>query len=510
MSGRRFALAVVLALCSLVLGLQALPTGASPAAASMKLSPNVGPPTTVSKAKGTGFAGGEKIDISFDGSDVASVIAKTDGSFSKRFEVPTSAQPGSHEVVAQGESSGRQASASFLVRTAWEQFRFDEGHSGLNPYENTIGGANVATLVNGWTVHTGGVVVSSATYFRGLIFEGSADKKLRAIDPGTGTTKWTRTLDGPVAATPIERCLPPGPCRVVVVTNSAVGGVYAFGTTGRLLWHVTTGDGVVAAPAETCIPPGPCTPEAFVADKAGLVEALSLGDGHTLWSANVTGAPNAPAIATTPPGPDMIIVTTDAGNVYALSSADGSVQWSAHVSGVPTSPAVTHGFNPQPDPPGFGEVVLGTDQGGVYEFNGQTGDLNASWTVAGAVQKPPALGDVNGDGSADIVAAANPQGRGGSGDPVPTAVEFDAFNVDGSIIWSVNITAASLSAPSMANGVIYLGLEDGTLRAYRWSDGTQAFSFATKSPVRTSPMVADGRVVIGSNDDGIYEFQLPG
>ena len=82
--------------------------------------------------------------------------------------------------------------------------------------------------------------------------------------------------------------------------------------------------------------------------------------------------------------------------------------------------------------------------------------------------------------------------------------------MDGSTVWSTSLSAASLSASTMANGLIYLGLEDGTVRAFTWSDGTQAFSFATKLPVRTSPMIADGRLVVGSNDDGIYEFRLPG
>jgi outer membrane protein assembly factor BamB len=500
------------AVAFVVIGVWSAPTGAAPAAASLKLSPNIGPPTTVSRAKGAGFSGGEAVDITFDGAHVATATARSDGSFTKKFRIPAPAQPGSHDVVARGEGSGREASRSFLVRTPWEQFRFDEGHSGLNPYENTIGVSNVTALVNGWTVHTGGQVTSSPTYFRGLVFEGSSDHRLRAIDPSTGATKWTKTLDGPVTATPIGRCAPPGPCRVVVVTNSSVGGVYAFDTTGKQLWHATVGDGMVASPTDVCFPANPCTPYVIVADKAGLVEARSIGDGAMLWKATVTGAPNAPALATTPPGPpDRVLITTNMGNLYALSSADGAVEWSAHVSGMPTAPADSHGFNPQPDPPGFGEVVIGTDQGGVYEFNGETGDLNASWTVSGAVAKPPALGDVNGDGSADIVVVANiAQRHGPGGRPDPTAVEMTAFGVDGSTIWSTNVSAASSSAPSMANGLIYLGFDDGTLRAFRWSDGVNLFDFATKLPVRTSPMVADGRVVIGSNDDGIYELGLPG
>ena len=518
MSVRRLAILIVLPTVIAV----AAAAGAAGATvnATLKLAPHLGPPTTVTKATGTGFKPGETVDLSFDGSLVARATVKTNGSFAKLFTVPKAAQPGSHGVRAQGESSGVQASAPFLVRTPWAQFRFDEGHDGLNPYENTISPSNAGNLINGWTWHANGAVLSSPTYFNGLVIEGSNDHKVRAITASTGKVAWTWTLDGAIPGSPAEACSPPDPCRVFVATNASVGSVYAADTKGKQAWHVTMGAPVSFSPALACVPPPckqhcfppPCEEQLVVGDGQGIVRGLDPHDGHVLWSTSVAGAPFVPADlgAQGPPDPERVFVTTDAGNVYALSVQDGSVQWSAHVGGIPTSPAATHGFNPQPDPPGYGEVVVATDQGMVYEFNGETGHLDRSFGLAGPTSRIPALGDVNGDGSSDIVVGEKSSLNGAPSTPGPTAVELQAFNVDGSQIWAADLGVSVLGAPSLANGLVWLGLEDGSLRAYRSSDGAKMFSFTIKGPVRTSPMIADGRVVVGSNDQSIDEFQLPG
>ena len=64
------------------------------------------------------------------------------------------------------------------------------------------------------------------------------------------------------------------------------------------------------------------------------------------------------------------------------------------------------------------------------------------------------------------------------------------------------------SAPILANGLIYLGTDDGDTRALDWTNGTQLFLIATKASVRSSPIVADGRLVFASNDNQAHEFQV--
>jgi len=521
-SASRFALALVaVVLLVPVASAFAAPSAIRPDAATLSLSPNFGHPQGSSTAKGKGYQPLETVHVLFDGAQVASASADSAGAFSAPFTVPAAASPGEHKMTARGLSSGDQASKNFLVRTAWSQFRFDEGHSGLNPYENTVGVANAPTLTEGWSRITGGPVASAPTYFGGVVIVGSNDHVLRGIVPATNRLKWSATLDGPILAAPAEEppgpptCPPGPPVKIFAATDSSVGSVYGLDTSGRIVWHKTMGAPVISsilmfAPGPPEIPPGPCRGLIVVTDHSGLVRAFDPGTGDIVWSKQVTGAPTTPAGSVdTQDNAAFVFVTTSKGHVYALDAVDGSILWSVAVSGAPTSPAVTHGFNPQPDPPA-GDVVFGTNAGSVWTFDGNTGGLVHLWAAGGAVSKAPAIGDVNGDGSADVVLAANVSvdGRGGV-QPFPTAVELTAFNSDGSVIWSRSQSAKDNSQPTLANGLVLIGSDDHEIHIDSWATGAPLFSFATKGDVRSSPMLADGRVVVGSNDHHVYEFQLP-
>jgi len=52
--------------------------------------------------------------------------------------IATSVKPGDHVIRAVGTTSHEHANAPFTVRTDWTQFRFDQNHTGVNPYENVI------------------------------------------------------------------------------------------------------------------------------------------------------------------------------------------------------------------------------------------------------------------------------------------------------------------------------------------------------------------------------------
>jgi outer membrane protein assembly factor BamB len=80
-----------------------------------------------------------------------------------------------------------------------------------------------------------------------------------------------------------------------------------------------------------------------------------------------------------------------------------------------------------------------------------------------------------------------------------------AFNArTGAVLWKAPTTGRIGSSPTLVNGVIYIGSDDGSLYAFEASDGTKLWSHPTGSTIFSSPAVANGLVYVGSNDHKLY------
>src|SRR4051794_40417515 len=100
-------LLVALVMCSVLVPARAW----SAEGVAIALSPRVGPPTTVTTVRGTGFSPGERVIVDLDTFPAASARADGGGSLRARVVVPGSALPGEHPVSATGQLSGSTAEA---------------------------------------------------------------------------------------------------------------------------------------------------------------------------------------------------------------------------------------------------------------------------------------------------------------------------------------------------------------------------------------------------------------
>ncbi len=218
------------------------------------LKPSAGPPTTKVSVTGTGFGASETVAVDFSATQVATAPTSSTGTFSVAFTVPKSALPDSHPVTVTGQTSGPSATQDFLVRTDWAKFHFVPANSGLNPYENVIGPANVSGLKNSWTAADAlgiGSVGSSPAVAGGVVYVGSTQGNLHAFSlyafSANGTTGCSGT---PKICKPLWTAAASGQS-----SPAASGGVvYVAGFTNLLAFSAagTTGCSGTPRPARRC------------------------------------------------------------------------------------------------------------------------------------------------------------------------------------------------------------------------------------------------------------------
>jgi outer membrane protein assembly factor BamB len=428
------------------------------------VSPGTGPPGSAVNVSGAGFGPLEGVDVYFDTTDLALAETGANGSFGPvSITVPASAVPGTHTVSAEGRQSGVFAQASLSVNTNWAEFHYSAKHKGADPFENVLSPANVSAIDQDWSFTTGSGVSSSPAVVNGVVYVGSDDSNVYALNANGGSKLWSFATGGSVLTSPavangLVYVAANGSIDALsaatgaqqwtqgigsdsesspTVANGSVyvgmgASVYAYTGGGDLEWTFTTGEVVDAAPTVT-------NGVVYVGSVDGNIYALNAATGTQIWKFSPAGSEveTSPAVAN-----GVVYVAADNGNIYALNAATGTQIWSFTTgSNVFSSPAVANGV-----------VYVGSNDGNVYALNATTGTQVWSFTTGGAVG----------------------------------------------------------SSPAVANGVVYVGSNDGNVYALNAATGTRLWSFATGGAVGSSPAVVNGVVYVGSSDGNLYAFDLTG
>src|ERR1700730_10098142 len=198
-------LPVVIVLISLILAASA----DLAIAASVSISPAIGPPTAKAITIGSGFTAAETVNLVFDSWAGGSATADSTASFKLVLIVPKSAQPGAHTVKATGQTSGLVASVTFTVQTNWRAFKNFSSRIGVNSFENTINNSNAKFLVPAWQGLMGDLVdFSSPAVVNGVAYIGSFDGKLYAFNANGCAPRiecnplWTGTTGNGIYSSP--------------------------------------------------------------------------------------------------------------------------------------------------------------------------------------------------------------------------------------------------------------------------------------------------------------------
>ena len=371
--------------------------------------------------------------------------------------------PGTYDIsltVTNASGSNTATQAGYIHVTSGGgsgvMFRYDAAHSGnFTPVAGTTG-TSISKL---WNFTTGSSVFSSPTVANGIVYVGSENDFVYAINANTGALIWTFTTGGTVFSSPAV-------INGNVYVGSGDGKVYALNAnTGALIWTFTTGGAVDSSPAVI-------NGIVYVGSDDDNVYALNANTGALIWTFT-TGflVESAPAVAN-----GIVYVGSEDHNVYALNANTGAQVWNFTTGGIVlSSPAVVNGI-----------VYVGSWDDNVHALNANTGALIWTFTTGGAVFSSPAV--ING-----TIYVGSLDGK------------VYALNANtGAQIWNFTTGDAVFSSPAVINGTVYVGSEDGKVYALNANTGAQLWNFTTLLNVDSSPAVINGTVYVGSWDDNVY------
>ena len=134
----------------------------------------------------------------------------------------------------------RQAAGN--ASTRWSEFH-RSNMMRWDPYENVLNVKTVRNLHRKWSFATANLVFSSLAVANGVVYVGSLDNNVYALNAKSGAKLWSYATGNQIYSSPAV-------ANGVVYVGSADNKVYALNAkTGAKLWSYTTGRAVESSPA---------------------------------------------------------------------------------------------------------------------------------------------------------------------------------------------------------------------------------------------------------------------
>ena len=310
-----------------------------------------------------------------------------------------------------------------------------------------------------WNYTTGNQVQSSPTVVDGVLYVGSFDKNIYALDAATGQKLWAFITGRSVHSSPTV-------VNGVVYVGSFDGNAYAINaTTGQKLWTYATISYVYSSPTVV-------DGVLYIGDESSYVYAITAATGAMLWNCKLAGAVySSPTVVG-----GVLYVSSWDNNIYALGASTGLMLWTYTTgSTVASSPTVVGGV-----------LYVGSDDNNIYALNATTGLKLWNYTTENSVESSPTV--VNG-----VLYA-------GSDDRSIYAINATT----GQKLWSYATRNSVQSSPTVVDGVVYVGSGDNNVYALNSMTGEKLWAYTTGSGVSSSPTVIDGVLYVGSDDNNTY------
>lgn len=359
-------------------------------------------------------------------------------------------------------------------------FRGDPAHTGVYP----AGVDGFAGLQ--WRFDAGGAVRSSPTVVDGVVFVGSTDGRLYALDALQGAELWH--FDGGSAVTSTAAV----DGRLVFYTDRA-GVLRALDRTdGNVRWQMETGEDIPLPWGNEgwdYYTSSPTVVDGVVlfGSRDGSLYALEADTGVELWRYATEGQIwSSPAVFQ-----GTAFIGSADGSLHAVDVSTGTARWRYDTEGR-SHVSADFGFDRrtlQSSPSvGEGRVYFGSRDGFVYAVDAETGalawrfDHEVSWCITS-----PAFQD-------GVVFAGSSDGL--------FAHALDASS--GQELWRTPTESRVFASPALSGETVLVGDHAGVLLAMDRGSGAERWRFRVGQAIQSSPVVADGVVYVGSDDGFVY------
>jgi outer membrane protein assembly factor BamB/tRNA A-37 threonylcarbamoyl transferase component Bud32 len=310
-----------------------------------------------------------------------------------------------------------------------------------------------------WRFRCEDEVRSSPRIADGVIYVGSYDNNLYALDASDGSFIWKFPTEGGIASTPFVH-------KDMVIIGSEDGRLYAISRQlGDQIWTCPT-RGCIRSSAQ--VEYGHC----FFGSDDGCLYAINVQTGKTVWQFQSAGPIRSSPLVVG----EMVYVGSDDGYVYSLDLRSGATQWKHSTSRrVTSSPAHSNNL-----------IYIGSADGYLYAINARSGWPVWRFRTRGYVLSTPLV-----VGETVYI---------GSTDGKLYAIEANT----GRERWNYDSGSPITSSATIGNELVYIGSNNGAVHAIHAVQGQRVWQYVTGGPVPSSPVVDNDLVYVGSTDHYVY------
>lgn len=317
-----------------------------------------------------------------------------------------------------------------------------------------------------WIFKTEDEVRSSPTVHDNMVFVGSYDTNVWALNLENGELIWKFPTQGGIAASP-------------VVDGSS--GLVLFGSedrtfnavnyrTGRIVWSFTTKDRIRSTPSLAM-------DHVFFGSDDGKLHALVAANGRNLWSYDAGAAIRTRPLVTD----DLVIFGCDTGEITAVTLS-GDRKWASRAKrSVESSPVL----NAEE-----GIVYAGSHDGFMYAFEAGSGYNSWRFRTSGPIISTPVIYD-------NLLIF-------GSADKSLYAIDTYSSREK----WRFNTEQPIVSSPVIHNDKVYFGGIDKRLYCLDAKTGKEVWKFEAEREIISTPCIVGDMIIFGSIDHKVYALPI--